>query len=73
MLVNSSPRASHALAHLREVLSTMSGIIIDEAYVSIPLLGSGLNCDGILKDKDIASLLQTQLERFCKEIEGKIV
>jgi NAD(P)H-dependent FMN reductase len=68
MLINTSPRASHAQEHLREVLTTMSGNIIEEANVSIPLLSSGLDCDGIIKDKHIANILQAGLKRFCDEI-----
>jgi len=69
MLINTSPRASHAQTHLREVLITMSGNIIEKAYVSIPLLSSGLDCDGIIKNNGIASILQAGLKRFCDEIE----
>ena len=69
MLINTSPRASHAQVHLREVLITMSGNIIEKAYVSIPLLSSGLDCDGIIKNIGIANILQEGLNRFCDEIE----
>lgn len=69
MLINTSPRASHAQSHLREVLTTMSGNIIEKAYVSIPLLSTGLDCDGIIKNNDIANVLQSGLVNFCDEIE----
>jgi len=71
MLINTSPRASHAQEHLREVLTTMSGNIIEGAYVSIPLLSSVLDCDGIIKDKCIASALLAGLNNFCNEIEAQ--
>ncbi|TEW49828.1 NADPH-dependent FMN reductase [Psychromonas algicola] len=47
MLINTSPRAQHALDALKEVLITMSGVIVDKASVAIPLLGTVLNtkCD----------------------------
>jgi NAD(P)H-dependent FMN reductase len=41
-LLNASPRAHHAQAALRETLRTMSALILEEASVAIPLLGSGL-------------------------------
>jgi len=69
MLINTSPRASHAQTHLREVFITMSGNIIEKAYVSIPLLSSGLDSDGIIKNNGIASVLQAGLKSFCDEIE----
>lgn len=71
MLINTSPRASCAQEHLREVLTTMSGIIIEKAYVSIPLLSSGLDLDGIIRDKGIASILQAGLKAFCGEIKAQ--
>jgi NAD(P)H-dependent FMN reductase len=70
MLVNTSPRASHAQTHLREVLTTMSANIIENAYVSIPLLSSGLDYTGITEDKKLANLLQTGLAEFCDAIEA---
>ena len=69
MLINTSPRASHAQDHLREVITTMSANIIEKAHVSIPLLGSELDSIGIVNDNDIASLLQTGLDDFCNEIK----
>jgi chromate reductase len=69
MLINTSPRASHAQDHLREVLITMSGDIIEEACVSIPLLSSGLDYEGIIKNGSIANILQAGLKSFCDEIE----
>lgn len=45
MLVNTSPRAHHALDALKEVLRTMSGVIVDSAFVAIPLLGTKLETE----------------------------
>ncbi|WKE64047.1 NAD(P)H-dependent oxidoreductase [Gallaecimonas kandeliae] len=70
MLVNTSPRASHAQAALREVLVTMSGIIIDSACLSLPLLGSGLARDGILANPALAGSLQAGLIEFCRQIRA---
>ena len=69
MLINTSPRASHALEALTEVLTTMSGNIIREALVSIPLLSSGLDKEGILASAEISQALQTGLKEFCRQIE----
>jgi len=67
-LINTSPRASHAQAALREVIRTMSGNIIEQACVSIPLLGSHLDASGIVNAPDIASALKSSLDTFCTEI-----
>jgi NAD(P)H-dependent FMN reductase len=56
-LLNASPRATIAQAALREILVTMSARIIDEACVAIPLLGSGLDEDGIVGDRELGRLL----------------
>jgi len=69
MLINTSPRAQHAMDALREVLLTMSGKLVEESYVSIPLLGSHLDADGILADLNIANALRDGLSKFCQEIE----
>ena len=64
MLINTSPRASHGQAALREVLTTMSVSMVDEAAVSVPLLGSGLDVDGIIKHPEISNLLTRSLDVF---------
>ena len=69
MLINTSPRASHALEALKEVLTTMSGIVIERANVSIPLLSSELDKDGILSSEEMSSALKAGLKEFCNEIE----
>ncbi|RBP49898.1 NADPH-dependent FMN reductase [Arenicella xantha] len=68
MLVNTSPRASHALASLREVLVTMSGSVIEDACVDIPLLGSELDMQGVLQDQVLSDALKNALDRFHKRL-----
>jgi chromate reductase, NAD(P)H dehydrogenase (quinone) len=46
-LLNASARATHAHAALRETVATMSACIVDEASITVPLLGSGLGEDDI--------------------------
>lgn len=64
MLINTSPRATHGLDALREVITTMSGNIIEGASVTIPLLGSGLDSKGILAQGEISAGLTTGLAEF---------
>ena len=54
-LFNASPRATIAQTALRETLVTMSARIIDGACVTAGILGSGLDEDGIVKDREISS------------------
>lgn len=68
MLINTSPRAHHALDALREVLVTMSANIVDASCVTIPLLGSQLDVEGVIANRDIADTLRRGLDRFCDTI-----
>jgi len=68
MLINTSPRAHHALDALREILTTMSGVLVDEASVEIPLLSSGLDAQGIVENPAFSQLLLEGLQRFVKRL-----
>jgi chromate reductase, NAD(P)H dehydrogenase (quinone) len=61
-LINTSPRAFHAQASLREILSTMAARLIPEAFVSISLTGNAVTADDILADTVCARRLQESLK-----------
>lgn len=67
-LINTSPRASHAMAALREVLTTMSANIVERACISLPLLGSELDAAGIADDPALAKALRDMLNELADEI-----
>lgn len=67
-IVNTSPRAHHAQAALREVVATMSGHIIAAASIAVPLLGSNLTANQIASHSEIAPLLYQALEEFYNAI-----
>jgi chromate reductase len=71
MLINTSPRATHAQAALREVIKTMSGNIIEQACTTVPLLGSELAADGIVKDETISALLNAALDEFATAVRER--
>lgn len=56
-LFNTSPRASHAQAALREVIKTMSGNIIEKASISLPLLGSNYDANDIVNHPEIPHVI----------------
>jgi chromate reductase, NAD(P)H dehydrogenase (quinone) len=60
-LLNASPRATHAQAALRETLSTMSARLVEEACISVPLLGSSLGEEEIIQHPDIRSAIRAAL------------
>lgn len=62
VLLNASPRATHAQAALRETVRTMSARLIDEACISLPLLGSGLDAEGIAEDPALRRAILDMLQ-----------
>lgn len=63
-LINTSPRATHAQAALREVVTTMSGIIIEKASVAVPLLGTHYSAEDIFQQASLVEILQLSLGAF---------
>jgi chromate reductase len=62
VLVNASPRAFHAQADLREILSTMAARVMPEAFVSLPLTGNTLTASDVLADATCVRRLKESLE-----------
>jgi len=66
-VINASPRAAHADTALKETLRTMSAVLVDEACVAIPLLGAGLDEQGMVDAEAVAAPIQRALEALCRE------
>jgi chromate reductase len=58
---NASPRAHIADAALREVLKTMSAVIVEAASTSIPLLGAHLSEDAMVADPVVSHSIRQAL------------
>lgn len=69
-VLNASPRAYIANESLREILKTMSAIVVEEASVSLPLLSAGLDERGMIASGDISRAIVTMLVEFCTAIES---
>ena len=69
-LLNTSPRAFHAQAYLREILSTMAARLIPEAFVSISLTGKAVTADDILADTVCSRRLTESLEALIAATRG---
>lgn len=65
-LWNTSPRASEAQKSLRLVLETMSGEIIEEAALAIPLISKHITVQSLAADKDFSFAIKAALENFAK-------
>jgi chromate reductase len=63
-LFNASPRATAGLAALRLTLETMAARIIDDACITLPLLSSPLDAQGIAGDADLSRLIRHALTAF---------
>lgn len=60
-VLNTSPRARHADAALRETLKTMAANIAESASVTIPLLGTGLDEHAMLHTPSVAEAIHKML------------
>ena len=67
-LINASPRATHSDAQLRLTLTTMAARLIEEASITLPLLGRNLDADGIATDADLSAQLREALQSFATAI-----
>ena len=68
-LVNASPRATHAQAHLRETLVTMSARLIDAACLTLSVQGRNLSIDAIATDASLAGAITAVLRALKAAIE----
>lgn len=60
-LLNASPRAVHAQAALKETVTVMSARIVEEASITLPILGSNLSEDEIVLHSGISVALLAAL------------
>ncbi len=67
-LINTSQRAIHAPAQLREILTTMSARLIDDASITLPLWGRNLDAAAIASDPVLSKQLETALQYFVRAI-----
>ena len=68
-LINTSPRATHALAALTLTLETMSAKLVGDACITLPLLGTANDESSIVADRALAEPLRTAIARFAAVIE----
>lgn len=67
-LLNASPRAVHAQASLREIVTMMSAQIVEQASITVPILGSGLSEAQIAADPEISAALRAALAALCTAV-----
>jgi NAD(P)H-dependent FMN reductase len=70
-LINTSPRATHALESLTITLQTMSAQLVRDASITLPLLDTANDADSIPANPAFAGALRGALERFVLAIRAK--
>lgn len=70
-ILNASPRATIADAAIREILAVMSAQIIGEASITVPIIGAGLDEDGIFGHPEIAASLGAALGAIQRHLQAK--
>lgn len=60
-VVNTSARATHAVAALREVLCTMSARIVEDASLTVPLLGGCVTEEAMAASSPVRAMAQAVL------------
>jgi chromate reductase, NAD(P)H dehydrogenase (quinone) len=65
-LINASTRATHAQASLRETLTTMSGRVIEDASLTVPLDGAAWDANGIAGDARLSHLLSSAIQALVR-------
>lgn len=69
-LINTSPRARHAYESLREVLETMSTMIVSDASISLPLLGSCITEEAMLASPEVSCAIRSSLSALANHLGG---
>jgi len=67
-LWNASPRASEAQKSLRLVLETMSGQIVEEAALAIPLISKHITALSLVESDEFASSIRAALGNFARAL-----
>jgi chromate reductase, NAD(P)H dehydrogenase (quinone) len=67
-LFNASPHSIHAQAALTEIVTVMSGRIVPEACLAVPLPGRRLDAAGIVADPELSSQIQVAIVAFATAI-----
>lgn len=69
-VVNTSARAHHADASLRETLTTMAARILEPASITIPLLGAHLDEDGMVSSAPVSAAILQMLQALMVSVSA---
>jgi len=69
-LLNTAPRATHAIASLAETLRTMSAAVIAGATVALPIDGRRLEAADIVADPELSRMIRASLDSLTAAAVG---
>ena len=69
-LINASPQAHHAQAHMRETLTVMSARLVEAASIAVSLQGVRLTAEEIAADPTLGPKIAGVLKAFAEAIAG---
>lgn len=69
MLMFGSSASVHAPASLREILRTMSAVLVPAADVTVELRGKSPRAEDVASDPDVARAIRNGLDAFVRRIE----
>lgn len=67
-LLNASPSAHYAQAHIRETLTVMQARLVEAASIAVPLQGRKLTAEDIVADMELSAVVRTALAAFAETI-----
>ncbi len=70
-LINTSPRATHALAAITLTLQTMSADVVEDASITLPLLGTVNDAESIAANPEFVEPLRRAIGRFVDAIKRR--
>ncbi|RBP06398.1 NAD(P)H-dependent FMN reductase [Roseiarcus fermentans] len=69
VLINTSPRAFHAQANLREILATMAARLLADAFITLPLTSKTITCEEIVADPTCSRRLGHVLDALREAVQ----
>ena len=70
-ILNASPRATFADASLREIVTMMSAVIIEDASITVPIIGAKLDEEKIFHHPEISASLTAALAAISSHVNMK--
>jgi len=67
-LLNASPSAHYAQAHIRETLTVMQARLVEAASIALPLQGRKLTAEDIVADTELSATVRAALTAFAETI-----